>query len=94
MDFGHTPKTSPFSLLVLATAGPGGSADRLYRSNPWFVYMPVSVAVLISPYYYQKVDGLWTYTENFSLLVLTTAGPEGSADRLYRSNPWFVYIAK
>ena len=46
-----------FSLLVLATAGPEGSADRLYRSNPWFVYMPVSVAVLISPYSCQKVDG-------------------------------------
>ena len=46
--------TENFSVLVLATAGPEGSADRLYRSNPWFVNMPVSLVVLISPYFYQK----------------------------------------
>ena len=62
-----------------------GTGQLYAKKNPHTLFLPPL---------FNKVAELRTYTENFSLLVLPTAGPEGSADRLYRSNPWFVYIAK
>ena len=38
------------------------------RSDPWCVHMPVSRVLLISPYFYQKVDGSGTRSWRISTL--------------------------